>query len=84
MKKIFLAVGMTTFLSISAFAADSASTTNYKQQLKYSVAGLCSITYTAYNSAGEAQYSWTECSYGNSQADCDKQAQKRINALKEQ
>ncbi len=84
MRKIILSVALTTFLSISAFAANSTSTISYKQQVKFSVKGTCSITYTAYNSAGVAQYSWTEYSYGTNQADCDRQGRARTAALNAQ
>lgn len=56
-----LSFAATVFLSLNAFASDASTNTIFKNNVSFDdVLGTCTVTFTAYNSAGEALYSWTE------------------------
>ena len=59
---------MTTFLSLNAYASNT--NVNFKSEVNYTVRGTCTMTFTAYNSAGEAIHSWTETKPADSYNQC--------------
>ena len=82
MKKILLLLVATVFLSLNAFAADVNINSNIKNDVSYDdVLGTCTITFTAYNSAGEALYSWTEEYWAYSYSNCQDLANYRLEQL---
>lgn len=68
MKTLF-SLALTAFLSINVFASSS-SDINYKNTVKIDSFGTCYMTFTAYNAAGEALYSWTEEIWAYSWQNC--------------
>lgn len=70
---------MTTFLSLNAFAAKQSLT--FESKVNYSVKGTCTMTFTAYNSAGQALYSWTETRPADSYNQCLQMGLKRLAEL---
>ena len=73
---------MTIFFSLSAFAADFNANANLRNNIAYNdLLGTCTITFTMYNSAGEAVYSWTEEYWAYSYQNCQDLAKYRLEQL---
>jgi hypothetical protein len=85
MKKLFLSTVATLLLSVNAFASDSMtnskSDVNYKNSFTIDNLGTCTMTFTAYNSAGEALYSWTEEYWAYSYQNCQDLGKYRLEQL---
>lgn len=82
MKKLFFSIFATALLSVSAFAADVNTHPTFKNDVAYDDAlGTCIITFTAYNAAGEALFSWTEEFWAYSYSNCQDLANYRLEQL---
>ena len=80
MKKIFLSVVATVLLSMNVFAATSNSTKIVKDDVSFSL-GTCTLTFTEYNSSGEAIRTWTETYWAYSYQNCQDLGNYRLKEL---
>lgn len=83
MKKILFiaALGIAGIVNAENFVSSENSLKfKFQAEAQY-IFGTCTMTFTAYNSAGEALYSWTEYRQADSYEQCLDMGLKRLNEL---